>query len=75
MRKGALKNLRRDQVDWPNRVIRTDAPKRGPKPIGQVLPICSDMVPWLEMQMASWPLTPNCRWIFHKEDARIGDFR
>ena len=75
MRKGALKNLRRDQVDLPNRVIRTDAPRRGPKPIGQVLPIYGDMVPWLEMQMSSWPLTPNCRWIFHREGAHIGDFR
>jgi hypothetical protein len=53
MRKTALKNLRRDQVDWPNRVIRAEAP-RGAKKQGRALPIYGDMEPWLEMQMATW---------------------
>lgn len=74
MRRTALLNLRRDQVDWPNRVIRAEAP-RGAKKQGRVLPIYGDMVPWLEMQMTTWPETPKCRWILHHDGARIGDFR
>jgi len=74
MRKTALKNLRRDQVDWPNRVIRAEAP-RGAKKQGRVLPIYGDMEPWLEMQMSTWDQTPKCRWILHHDGARIGDFR
>jgi integrase len=74
MRKTALKNLRRDHVDWPNRVIRSEVPRRAKKQ-GRVLPIYGDMGPWLEMQMVSWPSTPKCHWIFHLDGVRIGDFR
>jgi integrase len=74
MRKTALKNLRRDQVDWAGKIIRADA-AAGAKKQGRVLPIYGDMVPWLEMQMAAWPNTPKCRWILHQDGARIGEFR
>lgn len=73
MRKTALRNLRRDQVDWPARVIRTEAP-RGAKQQGRVLPIYGDMIPWLEMQMATWPRVKG-RWILHNGGSQLGDFR
>lgn len=74
MRKTALKNLRRDQVDWTARMIRVEQP-RGAKKVGRVLPIYGDMVPWLEMQMSTWEQTAKCRWILHQDGGRIGDFR
>ncbi len=73
MRKTALKNLRRDQVDFPARVIRVDQAK-GTKKVGRVLPIYGDMIPWLEMEMSRWPETPS-RWILSLDGARIGEFR
>jgi integrase len=73
MRKTALRNLRRDQVDWPAKVIRTEAP-RGAKQQGRVLPIYGDMIPWLEMQMTTWPRVKG-RWIMHQGGAQIGEFR
>ena len=74
MRREALKNLRRDQVDWPAKIIRTEPPK-GAKKQGRVLPIYGDMVPWLEAQMATWDQIPS-RWIFHMPDgSQIGLFR
>ncbi len=73
-RKSELLNLCRDQVDWPARIIRLE--KRQTKANeGRVLPIYGDMVPWLEMQMATWTGSPKCRWIFHLEGQRIGNFR
>jgi integrase len=74
MRKEALKTLRRDQVDWPAKVIRVEQ-VRGGKKVGRVIPIYGDMIPWLEMQMPRWPFTPKCRWVLHHNGARIGDFR
>lgn len=73
MRKTALRNLRRDQVDWPAKVIRAEAP-RGAKHQGRVLPIYGDMVPWLEMQMSTWARVKG-RWILHLDGAQIGEFR
>ena len=74
MRVTALKQLRRDQIDWIAGVIRAEGIGGGKK-IGRVLPIYGDMGPWLEMQKADWANTPKCRWIFHVDGARIGDFR
>lgn len=74
MRKTALLNLRRDMVDWQNRVIRSKA-ARAAKKRGRVLPIYGDMSPWLEMEMATWSKTPKCPWILHHGGAKIGDFR
>ena len=70
----ALTNLRRDQVDFPARVIRTQQAK-GAKNVGRVLPIYGDMIPWLEMEMSRWPETPNCRWIISYNGAQLGEFR
>lgn len=74
IRKGALKKLRRDQVDWAARVIR-QGQKPGVKKVGRVLPIYDDMIPWLEMEMAAWYLTPKCPWLLHRDGHQLADFR
>lgn len=74
MRKTALKGLRRDQVDFPARVIRAEQ-AAGRKKVGRILPIYGDMIPWLEMEMSCWPETPKCRWILHNAGASVGEFR
>jgi integrase len=73
-RKSELLNLRRDQVDLPARIIRLER-RQTKTNEGRVLPIYGDMVPWLEMQLATWAGSPKCRWIFHLEGQRVGNFR
>jgi integrase len=74
MRRDALKALKRENVDWPAKIIRAEQVV-GRKKVGRVLPIYGDMIPWLEMQMAAWSETPKCKYIFHHNGLRIGAFR
>jgi len=74
MRRDALKALKRENVDWPAKIIRAEQ-LVGRKKIGRVLPIYGDMIPWLEMQMSTWGETPKCKYIFHQNGLRVGEFR
>jgi integrase len=68
-RKGELRRLRWDQVDFEAAAIRFESRQtKGKKP--RTAPIYGDMERWLRAQMES--RTPGCQWVFHHHSKPVG---